>query len=440
MTAFRRTLALVLMLMAPLGSVVAEEAVPQVVKLPAAASDAVVGASGRYLLLLLGRINKVAVLDVEGMKIVKYLDVQPGDVHMAANCETLIIAGGDRNVIQRWSLSTLSRELTVVIPDGGEVRSAGMGFASAGPLLLVTSHSMRFFDPRSLRRTDHHLEAIHELTGHFLNTRGPVQIRASADGSLFTTWIAGTDSFNALALLGPDIHWGRSASRPGEMSSNGVATPGFFLTYALPATDASCVFTDGGTLTPAMSIAAKPEKRTLLPAAANGFAMEVEDIVSHKVVSLRVPGAGSTPLGFGQFPELGTGPAPASALPLEKRLFCFPNQGRFIAVSNSGDELHARSFDLIKSLDEAKIDYFFVASFPLPIASRGAEYKYSLDVKSALKDIRCSLASAPKGMTLNNRTLQWLVPGDFKDEQASVVVNVTRPGGAILQAFTIAVR
>jgi hypothetical protein len=157
-----------------------------VIKLPAVAERMEVGGSGRYLILYLKSLRKLAVLDICEAKIAGYIPADDDRVAYSAGDEKLVISLGEKNVITRWSLATLQRELTVPSPSPNS--DLALGCASGGPVLTVSEDdvqpdgsNVQFLDLSSFRPLP--LEAgMREFPIHAEIRVGP---RVSADGRTF---------------------------------------------------------------------------------------------------------------------------------------------------------------------------------------------------------------------------------------------------------------
>src|SRR5205085_1492142 len=74
--------------------------------------------------------GKLAVFDVNEARVVKNLAVGDDKVFFAAGMTKLLVVLTEKNVLQRWSLLTFERELTVPLPVKGVVGSVAMGSAA----------------------------------------------------------------------------------------------------------------------------------------------------------------------------------------------------------------------------------------------------------------------------------------------------------------------
>ena len=165
------------------------------ISLPGNVTNVAVGGGGRFLILHLAQLRKLAVFDVNEAKIVKYIPLPEDEVCMTAGIDKLIIGLPQANAFQRWSLQTLEREVTVPNPlkggitdvrDGKRIRRAASGELRRANFLL----NPRTFREMNTRPADRRLPS-----------GAPGLIRASADGTLFVM---------AKAVAAKGIRWVRS--------------------------------------------------------------------------------------------------------------------------------------------------------------------------------------------------------------------------------------
>ena len=121
-------------------------------------------------------------------KITQYLPLDSNDL-FAAGSQKLLLVVRDQNVIQRYDLATLQKDLTVPLPEVGQVDGLALGHASAGPALLMTRDGPRFLDLATLALAD----PKNGIPGGYWrpHPQYPLQVRASANGSTFAAWEPG---------------------------------------------------------------------------------------------------------------------------------------------------------------------------------------------------------------------------------------------------------
>src|SRR5262249_10687549 len=161
----------------------------QVVKtLPSTIADVAVGGGGRYLILHLPQERKLAVFDVNEAKVTGYVPLAGDNVKFTAGRDKLIVALGNENLIQRWNLATLQREVTAPLPVRDKLSLVVMGSASDGPLLVASAQGVSrselfFMDVSTLKRLP--IEKTGNGHIHIMEGDG---VRASADGRVFGIW------------------------------------------------------------------------------------------------------------------------------------------------------------------------------------------------------------------------------------------------------------
>ncbi len=151
--------------------------------LPEPADDVAAGGNGRYLFLHLPKLRKLAVFDVQQAKIASYLPMSSDNLLFAAGAEKLIVILRDQGVVQRYDLATQKKELSVTLPEAGQAECMALGYASAGPALLMTDNGPRFLDLAKLSL----VEIRNNRLGRYWWGRR-IQVRASADGGTFAGW------------------------------------------------------------------------------------------------------------------------------------------------------------------------------------------------------------------------------------------------------------
>jgi hypothetical protein len=104
--------------------------------LPAPIHDLAVGGRGRWLILHMPALRKLAVFDVVAGRIVHRLPLAEERVAFAAGLSKLLVVFPVAGVVQRWDLRTGTREATARLSMDGPVVSISMGSGSHGPLLV----------------------------------------------------------------------------------------------------------------------------------------------------------------------------------------------------------------------------------------------------------------------------------------------------------------
>ena len=390
-------------------------------QLPSAVGDVAVGGGGRFLILQLPREKKLAIFDVNEARIVKYLSFAD-DIQFAAGMDKLLVALPEKRILQRYSLTTFERELSVPLGGEGKVQSLTMGSASNGPLLVRQGGEgiggvpkLTFYDIRTLKPLD-------AKWGN--NPGGPLDaryIRASANGKVF-------------ALLG----WGPVTLvwNDGRVTITHLLQGGGL--YVVPGPDGKTVFTDSGIYTEFLKPAASVVNvRGAMPATHGRYYMAGQSVYllgdARPLLTVPVEKAegqqppGGFPIMLGQ-----------DALALDKRGYFIPDAKLLMHIPLSNDQLILRKLDVEERLEKSGIDYLFVVSHAPVKAKKGAAYRYQLAVKSKKGGVKYRLESGPKGMKVSDTGLvTWDVPANA-DAEVDVILTVSdRTGQEVFHPFRI---
>jgi S1-C subfamily serine protease len=422
-------------------------------KLPGVVDDVIPAAGGRLLFLELKKLRKLAVFDVAQAKVTQFLPLPSDDVLCAAGAEKLLLIVRDQNLVQRWDLKTLQKELTTSLPEVGQLDDVAAGYASPGPVMLMTREGPKFLDFNTLK-----LVEIKGDESRFGNWRPhpqyPLEVRVSADGTTFAAWEPGLSPSGIRTLTLE----GNTARSRYEHNSAGAL---------LPSNDGSLLFTSTGIYSADLKpISAEQFRSTVcIPSYHPSYFLGVrfgEDNGARKPrpgsssrsnaptgpaasVSLYATGDKKLLITLPEFDELSRGDQfgrRGEALPLEKRIHFIPNANVILTVTDARDELRLRRFVVTDALDKAGIDYLFVASTPPRAAAKGQDYLYEPEIKSKRGGVKLALDSGPEGMTLDKSgNLHWHVPDNIKNDSVGVILSVKDASGQeIYHTFNIAVR
>jgi hypothetical protein len=164
-------------------------------KLESAVADVAVGGGGRYLVLHLPALRKLAVFDVNAAKVVGAIPMREEGARFTAGLEDVVVVLPAAGVIERWGLKTLERDVAAALPVKGVIKAVAMGAASRGPLLIHSAVGTQPLDRATFALLD--TETLRPVFSE-LNTatasimcscyRDLVHLRASADGQAFGMW------------------------------------------------------------------------------------------------------------------------------------------------------------------------------------------------------------------------------------------------------------
>lgn len=410
----------------------------EIVRLPAAVDNIIAGGNGRFLILQFKKLAKLAIFDVSTGKVARFISIPSGETLIAAGSSKLIVVLPGWNIIQRWDLASGERELSLPLPDEIKGAQIAMGWASEGP--LMTSNAV-LLDLQTLRP----LPFEHDRTGHSQMDR-TAQVRASADGSAFGFWRTHStpSGLSVARVVGNKVTWRYEHSSVGTV---------------VPSMDGSLVMTCRGVIKPEsinlMSDQNRESGAVAIPCYEPSYFLMWRPPGDYGNQRPRLRGELSictiddqrTLLSLSDLDEMRTvqlGWAPERAQPtVEKRFHFFPSAKLLVTLGEGHDELVLRRLDIVESLDKAGLDYLYVSSLPLRIATRGKEYSYRVKVMSKRGKPRYKLESGPEGMMIDPAgRLIWKVPAEIgADKPFGVIVSIKDSSGQeIYHSFNIQVR
>jgi len=405
-------------------------------KLPANFDDVCAAGGGRYLVLSLKSLSKLAVFDLCEAKVAGYVPTGGGDVLFAAGKEHLVIIHPDKRVIQRYRLDTLASEVARPLNVQGNVQSMAMGAASTGPLLLMTAAEPFakpvFLDVKTLKPLPYRIPDQLLMTMH-----GRAEPRASADGRVFV--VRHGTGMTVLRILGDQLDgtWGHESP-----------------IYACPDESGERIY-GGGVVYDhqAKPLGTRDEMRSanmLLPAVQGAFYLRIPQ--GNPGNSRDKPGpvtvhlAGATqPLVV--LPDL----APQCVWPrnvgnrmeigVDKCVYLVPAAEVIAVLPSTRDAVILNRFNIEEELKASGVDYLVVVSQPPRAAHVGESFEYQLDIRSKAGGVACTLDSGPQGMTLSKAgKVRWSIKSRPVGGAAKVVISLNDSSGqTALHAFDLAV-
>jgi hypothetical protein len=390
------------------------------IKLPCSYTQMVVGGSGRYLLLHLEELMKIAVVDISQGKIVNYIPANDASTLFAASQDKLIVFGNDQGVVSRWNLATQERELTVNSPFGGKISSIAMGAGSRGPAMVFrTSGSFQsgiaFLD----------LDTLGEFKVDWENNNRPSpsfngfnQTHASNRGSYFTVPGCGPIHLNGNKIK---FGWDRNQG-----------------TY-LPSADGRYFFQQGRQYNFEMQTTSGDTNfGTVVPAVAGDFFLGFNSTSNSRngrnsttILSPRLYMYGES-RSIVNLPKLklavqanGMGGVSYQYAGLQNRV-CFVPDAKAVVISDPTlESLTIHRLDLDQALEDSGVDYLLVTSRPEPEVKFGQAFSYPMVVKSKNGGLKFNLESGPKGMLVDQQgNVTWQVPNTLDLAKHSAIISV----------------
>ncbi len=368
-----------------------------IAKLPCAVEDVALG-GGRYLVAALPKVGKLAIIDVLDLHAMKFIALEEsGPVRVAAGADKLLVLYTDKNILDRYSLTTLKKEAGIDLPFEGKIFSLAMGSASDGTLLAVGDKPLAggalLVDVQKMRKL------WLQWKGNNAAHAGEGAVAwASADGQVFGVGCANGlwRGFHTICL---------------EEGAATIYSSEYVPSYACPGSNGRLVFTRSGLYTSHLqSPRNQPSLRgtPYLPAAQGdlfvkagrdslALFLEAEEEPLVKVTGLDLPDAG----------------VKNQPLPFVKRIYVVPGANVIVTIPGGGEEVHYHRFAFAKALEHAKGDYLFVTAFAPPPCKRGHRFVYGLHAWSKKGGVTYQILSAPKGMAVSaDGKVEWNVPQD----------------------------
>jgi hypothetical protein len=429
-------------------------------------SDVVAGGGGRYLLIVMRNVRKLAIFDVNVPAVIKTIPLPSEKVLVAAGARKFVVGYPDEKLIQRWDFETLASEGGFrPLPITGELRAITLGSGSDGPLLAMWVPNRRTHAHQQFSFVD--LSSLEVLkTGQICGrtcevslSRGSFNvgshgwdIRASRDGRLFAFWnlLASHDGFvtayvreGTLCISGGETiryQWS-------QLSEFGFVTPGadsVSLFVGMIGRVDACGREIEASGDPSLAHErdkSRPEKLLSVPSMSpNYFLVLRECPVSktwwyepHGPVSATVHAAGDGVklLAIPAMQEM-TGFSVkdwfSEGITVDQRFHLVPAVRRLVTISPKNDRLVIRSVDVESALNRA--DGIVILSTPLLIALAGVPFRGRIEARSSNGDVRFALVEGPKGLSISSDgEISWPQPALADGLKATAVLSLSDPAG-----------
>jgi S1-C subfamily serine protease len=409
-----------------------------VVPLPAGIHDVCVGGGGRFLVLHLPQLRRLAVFDVNRARVVQNFSLTSADVVFAAGQDALVVAYRASRLIERFSLTTYKRLAVAKLPVKQGIRAIGMGSASAGPLLVhdadAKTHSCAlplFVDLATLQPID-----TSSLFPQRVNLFDDMKVRTSADGKTFCLYC--NQVLFTFVVRDKTIRW--SGGNGG--AAHWVPGPDGSVIYA-----GADLYAQGGKVLQLTG----PTGSWVYPACHgdcyfrwfwSGYRLPDGRIANKAGVSIHLPGDVRPIAILDDYEELYTRNFwKASAVALDQRIYLIPDVRRIVTIPASDDRLVLHRFDLDDILAKSGKDFLVVTSRPPTSVRPGTTFTYQLTVKSNKGGLKYSLQAGPGGMHISKTGLvTWKVPSNHPGRQTTVIISVRDVGEQeVFHSFKIGV-
>eukprot|EP00752_Nemacystus_decipiens_P015699 g14012.t1 len=316
------------------------------IALPATVDDLDVGGGGRYIALHMKSLRKIAIFDVNELKITGYATGAGDDTKFAAGASKLVVVSGNNGIIARWDLATGKRELAQTIDLGGQVSQVLLGSASDGPAIVAGGNGRNgkghVVDMKTLKSEPFAVISMRRGFGQRAN------FRISANGQVMGVWESGVSPSGLQTYIKSGDQW------QGFYEHDSVG-------YVVPSPDGKRLYTARGIFTSQLRRIGEPQQSVYPIPAQHGpyyLTSNAKTISRNKTeekVNLHLEGD-SRPLAT--IPNL----QPAwsdddkwsrQTLSLDKRLILVPDANTIIQLDSTGQKLHAVHFDIDTALNKS---------------------------------------------------------------------------------------
>jgi hypothetical protein len=403
------------------------------VKLPARFTDCIRAGGGRFLLLPMPSLRKVAVFDLAKRGIAGYVPVLDANSLVAGGEEAIVVANPSSGVMERWSLATLERERRVSMPIQGTIYSLTMGAAGGGPLLAIHRNGngivRTFIDARTFTPMEVETKQVSSYHPQY-----PPTIRAADCGTVFGAWVQG------LSPSGLEIYTLTDSVLTGVREHTSVG-------HILPGPNGDYVYTgSGGVYTSALVPTSDCPRdiRCFIPSSHPSYYLGLGMSGPHYMrggdtrISVFVHGLVTPVLTLPSSKEVAAVNVVSSpgVLSFEKRYHLCPQLRLLAIIPTACESIVIRNLDIEQSLRRREIDFLFVESFPPRLVQRGTPFRYQIVVCTSAKKVTFVLDAGPEGMTISpTGELFWEVPPEAEAAGGVIVRVETDDDQSIFHSF-----
>lgn len=372
--------------------------------LSAPAGDLCVAAGGRYLLVTQPRTKQLAVFDVNEAKVVRTLPLSESGTMVAAGAGVIVGYNPERHTLERWTLPSFRKEGPVDCPVGQPVYDLALGSASNGPILIASGNdtkrfggALRFLDPMTFREVS--IKPVDRASDLGFRVVKGSQVRASADGRVFTTWTPGDRDRGpqSLVVTGPRFKVSVETEPAG---------------HVVPAPDGQFLFTGRGVATVEGRRTTGTPDGLVMPAipAVHGPAyLCIQPAGTSATINLMVPGR-AAPLRVWNFELLAPVKADTvNAIPPDRRVVFIPAAKLLVTMPPDNDRLVLHKLNLPS--DPPKPGTLTISSVAPPVVSRGSTFTYTITAHPPGQSLTFTLEEGPPGLTVSSAgVVNWPVP------------------------------
>jgi len=411
----------------------AQEQAIDAVQLPGQVTSIAAGRGGRYLIAQIKKANKLVVVDIKEMRIVKEIATAP-DILFAAGYEHLLILDRGKQQMLRWNLLTLKEEISVAANLPGSISAMAMGCASYGPAVCVSTtervsrgRPLTLFNPvtMKMRRL-----TVAKWSGPSL--RGGELATMSADGGAVAIQRSRSFPGSTLIQLGGSASGSFRMDTPSPISFSSDASFLVSASGVVPRSDWS-KFVVRPRISSDLKFAAVRGHyyAHITPAGEGRGDIDIYRWHARKPAQkmLTLTGAGISMASGAGRPEV----------PTDQRLWFLPQFDRIVTLSAENNRLQSLKLGLLQTLRKNGESYFYIESMPPSQAAAGKLFQHQYQVLSP-SPASYRLDLGPPGMKITkDGLLQWNVPASHPTGETRVVVAIGN-GTTHYHSFQLAIK
>ncbi len=400
----------------------------RIVRCPSTITAACMAGGGRYLLLHLKEINKIAVFDISESRIAKFLPAPAGDFSFAGGLTAAVVLDKEKHQLSRWSLVDMKLEATV--PAAEDIDRVVMGCSSRGPVYALekdfSGWNVGFLALDTLKPMP-----VETLNGRTYNSRMDIEcypgVQVAADGSVLVGIRESFDSGTLVRYAGGRVLQQRLRLHS-RTPRKGVLAPlangqGFIGNTGCFGRDFTPIKINRNTQR--VMAAAAPVGSFFLSIASSGNSIHRGADAQLVALAPDLPFAPDTNA-YGK-----------AELRHEDRVYFVPAAKVIVVLPAAGSDIALRRMDLASEVETEKAVVCFASIPPLMASRKG--FRYKVQTAGAAKP-QLTLVVKPPGMTIDeNGVINWRPPRTGGAMTVRVVVRASAPGNTAFQKFKLQV-
>jgi trypsin-like peptidase len=408
--------------------------------------DVASGGWGRYLVLHLKEVGKLAVIDLTDPDNMKYIPAPSNNIIYAAGAYEVVIIEREHNILLRYDLATVKRQWVENLDVDGSIKLIAMGSGAENTALtFIADESERYSTKCDYYMMDVLKGKVQKLEfgrRHYRSSpcyHENMQIRASSNAK---TYSFSNSSYSSGA--GTIVISGGIVKDHYLNTSSGVTTPG---------PNGDYIYTKGKVFTSdAKEVLSHLDKSYIfIPSNKGNLFLGVlhkkknrrKTIIKSFDIFLKGHEAPLIQISAENFSDIDLEKSSQDNLTADKRFHLVADEGVLAYIPKTNNKIITVRFNMKKIMDDSKQNYLFVTSTPPSIALRGRKFKYNVKVQSKKGGVDFDLDSAPDGMAIDSKgKITWDVSSVYERKSYENVVVIVKDdsGKLIFHTFEIQVK